>query len=204
MFNLYNNLTDKYKLYTVAIHDITYRNKAIDKGLILGFRQYRWQLKKDQRPLYAREMRKGGGFVNVNTKHKKNFTSYIPASMLRKGMKLEINNEGVYYRVVIKSIEGGIVNVKARKVEPLQNNKYNLYDYIRINQKHIYKISEIIKGLDQIKYKLIPVDSERMNCTYSESYLLNIVNSEIVDYEEERPAVEKGAVDNNKTDDIPF
>lgn len=73
------------------ISEIKFKNQVIDTGLVLGNRKYRWLLKRNYEPCWAK---KGKKFVSVCSPHKKYFDVYIPFGELKKGAKYEVENKG--------------------------------------------------------------------------------------------------------------
>jgi hypothetical protein len=94
------------------IEDISYRNNTVDRGIILGRRNYRWELKKKYRPLWARI---GSRFVSALSPQKKNFQVYIPASELKgmQGKKLVVGDGAERKEYKILAVEKFSVSLEA-------------------------------------------------------------------------------------------
>jgi hypothetical protein len=78
--------------------EIKYKNKVHAIGYIIDSRKYRWCLKRQYEPCWA----KNGHFISVLSPHKTDFVVYIPKSEIKKNMKLTIcnRNERLEYKVI--------------------------------------------------------------------------------------------------------
>ena len=90
---------------TQAISEIKYKNKTIDRGLILGTRKYHWCLKRQYEPLWA----KNGAFCNKISPQKTNFTVYIPLKELRRDIEYTICDVKNYMKIKITKVTKAMV-----------------------------------------------------------------------------------------------
>lgn len=95
------------------ISDIKYKNEVIDKGLIIGNRKYRWLLKRQYEPCWAKRYRK---YVSVLSPHKKYFDVYIPFSELKKGAVYTVVNIN-RYEYTITELNEQFVTYSVKEVE---------------------------------------------------------------------------------------
>ena len=78
--------------------EIKYKNKVHAIGYVIDSRKYRWCLKRQYEPCWA----KNSHFISELSPQKTNFQVYIPKSEIRKNMKLTIVNhdEKIEYKII--------------------------------------------------------------------------------------------------------
>ena len=106
----------------VMIQPITYRNKQIDRGVLLDTRPYRWTLKKKYSPCYAIDLN-DGVYVSELSPHKKNFQVYIPVDNLKPGHVILAINKPYKKEMEKKKIKIIKVNDKVVEFEILNPKK---------------------------------------------------------------------------------
>lgn len=86
----------------VQIVPITYRRKEIGRGIILGQREHKYDLRKFRSPLWAKTK---DGFVSQVKGTKKNVEVWIDKSDLKIGTVLTVQDRDKRFKVAVKAAD---------------------------------------------------------------------------------------------------